>query len=213
MSYHLYFFTPDYQHHYRPDHLDSADCARLSKSPHLAEKPNWRTSRAGKHFIRTQHPTLQYCLSHKHDHSLIALAPEKPGVDLEALALRDYTGLMSHIGNPAEQQLLHDSPNPQRTFYQIWTLKEALIKAENLRFPTDMKRVGLTAQNQLRTTQTDNYLYLTLQLSDHFIASAVFPCGKHPNTATITLYSNIMLTPILLNSNYPQLHINQDTFR
>lgn len=207
MPYHLYFFTPDQQQHYRADLLDNKDRARLAKAPQLAERLNWRTSRAGKQHIRMQHPTLQYCLSHKNDHSLIALAPEKPGVDLETLKPRDYCALIAQTGSPEEQRLLQQSPDPQRTFYQLWTLKEALIKAENLRFPTDMPRVGLTAQHQLKSLKNRHYLYLTLQLNDHFIASAVFPCLENHENTTIKLHSSSPINPKLIESNCPQLQI------
>ncbi|MDO5091636.1 MAG: 4'-phosphopantetheinyl transferase superfamily protein [Cardiobacteriaceae bacterium] len=175
--YHLSLAAPAYARHYDPHTLNDADRARLHAHPSLADRAQWQTSRALLHHLRNTHRRATLCLSHKHGHTLIAHSEHgKPGADLETLRPRDFEALAANICSPQERTYLAQSAHPAHTFYQLWTLKEALIKAEDLRFPTDLPRIGLDPASQtLRSTRATPYRWLTLLINQQWIASALWP--------------------------------------
>ena len=175
----LAFAAPALAQRYRRKRLRRRDYARLQHKPQLENRLQWRTSRALLAELRDSHPRHLPCLSHKNDHALIALGKSKPGADLEYRRPRDYLALARHSFHPQENAWLAAHPDPQTAFYQLWTLKEALIKAENLRFPTHLSHVGLI-DGQLFSPGGHTYRWLTLELDTHWIASAVWTdSGEH----------------------------------
>lgn len=80
-----------------------------------------------------KHP---FSLSITHSGNIAAIAlsdqPLKLGIDVEQTKLRNFTELAQEFCTPEEISLLIKSPNLQRDFYQLWTVKEALAKASGL---------------------------------------------------------------------------------
>ena len=76
---------------------------------------------------------LKFNLSHSHGIALIALTTDQElGVDLEEISTRiDYEGITQRFLASGEQEALFNQPEVQRcaTFFQLWTRKEACIKA------------------------------------------------------------------------------------
>lgn len=147
----LFYFPPQTAAYYHNCRLDSRDQQRLAQSPQLAQNPNWQSSRVGKHLVRNHYPDAPLCLSHKHGHSLIAVGTSKAGVDLEQYQTRDYLALAEKTCSTEEIHRLQNLAPLERQalFYRLWTIKEALIKGQDLRFPTDMPAIGLTWQHEL----------------------------------------------------------------
>ncbi|MDO5102375.1 MAG: 4'-phosphopantetheinyl transferase superfamily protein [Lautropia sp.] len=97
-------------------------------------------------FCRVPAPVLdQYSLSHSQGHAVLASAnfPTKLGVDLEAVRLRDYRRMLPFFVSPDEDEWWQQQPDPGLAFYRLWTIKEALLKAQGLSFPADLPKVGL----------------------------------------------------------------------
>lgn len=192
----LFYLPPDLAHYYPQCALDNTDQARLAKHPALANRLTWQTSRVGKHLARQLYPHARLCLSHKNGHSLIAVGAQKAGVDLEYICSRDYLALAEKICSDEENAYLRNS-NPslrQQWFYRLWTMKEALIKAQDLRFPTDMSSIGFTWQNgqtQARLTRAETQLtWLSAQIDNNWIFSAIW----FYYTQQITLHTPTALT-------------------
>lgn len=86
-------------------------------------------------------------LSHSGGHAVCAMAPHgwKLGIDLEAVKPRDIDALAQWVCSADERDMLTQAQGDTRLhrFYQLWTLKEAFIKAAGLSFPADMASVGL----------------------------------------------------------------------
>lgn len=76
---------------------------------------------------------LKFNLSHSHGMALIAMTIEQDiGVDLEQISPRvDYEGITQRFLTRGEQKALFNRPETERcaVFFQIWTRKEACIKA------------------------------------------------------------------------------------
>lgn len=111
---------------------------------------DWQVSRALLHHVRGARPGPgATSLSHSGGHAVLATAPPgwKVGVDLEAIRPRNVDALAQWVCSQAERDRLAALPEDVRLlrFYQLWTLKEAFIKAAGLDFPADMASVGLNA--------------------------------------------------------------------
>lgn len=93
--------------------------ADLYFEPGINKKPQLR-----------QAPLLHYNISHAGDLVLLAVAKTEVGVDVEQLnALFAFQELLDYSFSPAEKVFIETSPVPHYAFYQLWTRKEAFVKA------------------------------------------------------------------------------------
>lgn len=222
---HLFYSSPDYAQYYQPELLDLSDSKRVNADSRLHENQRWQNSRALKQAMRTKLCAPRYSLSHKHQYALIAAIENSDfahyhaalpilehsahhlgiGVDLEQSAPRDWRKLAQRICSPTEQRFLQHSATPLIDFYKLWTLKEALIKAEQAAFPTQMKELGLCAYQphwQLATHSNQPYLFLSASLeSDNhsWQISALWQIPPQP--IQLTLHSNCPVTLTIDHSN------------
>lgn len=129
--------------HYERHSLSQKDKATLSLHPNLAKNSSFILSRALlkslKDIIKCTHFSSY---SHKSDIALLAFARFPIGVDIEIIKSRDFKPHLDFCFSPFERDFVANSVNPLHCFYRIWTLKESLIKLENLRF-SDLGCVGL----------------------------------------------------------------------
>lgn len=89
----------------------------------------------------SSHPFLQFNLTHSHDLALLAIGLDYPlGIDVEFFSPRPYAGIGSHIFSKREMHELNALPKALKPmgFFNLWTQKEALIKAcgLGLSYPT-----------------------------------------------------------------------------
>ena len=128
---------------YDRHNLSQKDKATLSLHPNLAKNSSFILSRALlkslKDIIKCTHFSSY---SHKSDVVLLAFARFPIGVDIEIIKSRDFKPHLDFCFSPFERDFVINSVNPLHCFYRIWTLKESLIKLENLRF-SDLGCVGL----------------------------------------------------------------------
>lgn len=86
--------------------------------------------------IGTHQTNIEFNLSHTKEYALLAIHAFIPvGVDVEALAeISDMQSVVQRFFSLAEQEPLYREPISRQlqSFYQIWTRKEALIKANGL---------------------------------------------------------------------------------
>lgn len=75
-------------------------------------------------------PTLHFNLAHTREWVLLALAPAGLGIDVEAVDPHfAYHEVLEVTCGAAEQAALAASSQPRELFYQLWTRKEAFVKA------------------------------------------------------------------------------------
>jgi 4'-phosphopantetheinyl transferase len=76
------------------------------------------------------HPSVFFNITHAGDCAVIAIAKNPVGVDIEYVNKDfDYNEILSGIFNKSEIHEVFNSNNKQRTFYKLWTRKEAIVKA------------------------------------------------------------------------------------
>jgi 4'-phosphopantetheinyl transferase len=103
------------------------------------------TTDVGKPFLARPAQDLQFNLSHSGRHGLIAVAKDRSvGVDIEVRRpISDLLGVTLKIATPREARLLKQLPTSQvhSTFFDLWTRKEAVLKALGQGFFIDPREV------------------------------------------------------------------------
>ncbi|MFT2091852.1 4'-phosphopantetheinyl transferase family protein [Paraglaciecola sp. 2405UD69-4] len=78
----------------------------------------------------------KFYISISHSKNIVAVAisvvEQKIGLDVEFIKDRNYSELINHFCSEPEKRLFKDSEDKRNTFYQLWTAKEAYIKAYQL---------------------------------------------------------------------------------
>lgn len=73
---------------------------------------------------------IHFSLSHSQDQALLAVSEGlEVGADLEGVRCVDHLGLARRYFHPNEVAAIERNADPRAAFFQIWTLKEAVVKA------------------------------------------------------------------------------------
>ena len=88
-------------------------------------------------------PHLHYNVAHSGNWVLIAIAPVEIGVDVEKIDLDfPFQGILATSFSPPEQGFIRQHPAPATAFYQLWTRKEAFVKATAQGIEADFSEVS-----------------------------------------------------------------------
>ena len=103
----------------------------LSVNPHqlqLFTCPN------GKPYCNTPaNKSIYFNLSHSGGKLLIAISGSETGIDIEKIKPSfQFNDIASTVFAPEERALLQRTADPRLVFYQLWTRKEALLKATSI---------------------------------------------------------------------------------
>ena len=113
----------------------------------LCERLQFEASEHGKPFalVDGEAQRVSFNVSHSGAHGLVALAAEgRVGVDVEERApRRDMELLVRSVLTPDEQARLAGLGERDKmyAFYDLWTIKEALLKALGMGHRLDMRRI------------------------------------------------------------------------
>jgi 4'-phosphopantetheinyl transferase len=114
---------------------------------------------AGKPFLTKPADALQFNLSHSGRHSLIAVAEDRAvGVDIEThRAMSDHLGVAMGVATAREIDLLRQLPagDMHSSFLDLWTRKEALLKAIGRGFLVDPRQVEVGIEQGRRHVTFD----------------------------------------------------------
>lgn len=191
----LYFTTPEAAN-YRPELLDGEDKSRLNAAPHLALRPDWRSSRYLKQLLPQPRPP--FSLAHKKGHAVLFCADAVVGVDLEYIQKRDFAALLPWFCTAREQEWFYQCQDKCLGFYRLWTLKEALLKALRGDF-ADLLHLGSAtpAPKGMRWQQfsylADNTWLITV------VAAASVPLPL-PRTTGFTGMTLLPVEPLLMTN-------------
>ncbi|WP_234737003.1 4'-phosphopantetheinyl transferase family protein [Tellurirhabdus bombi] len=87
-------------------------------------------------------PAVHYSVSHSGDWILMALAKHSVGVDIEKINPSFvFQEVVTHSFGLEEQQAIEASADPAGAFYQLWTRKEALVKATGKGIDDDFAQI------------------------------------------------------------------------
>ncbi|WP_148815240.1 4'-phosphopantetheinyl transferase family protein, partial [Campylobacter concisus] len=137
--------------------LDRKDRRKLKKYPNLANQNSFKLSRYLKFKAKKRG---KICLSHKENIAVLAISKEKVGVDAEELKERNFGGVIKFCFSKKESEIYVNAKDKMQKFYEIYTAKEAVIKAKNLAF-SDLASVGFD-QMQRRYIIINNLFIICL---------------------------------------------------
>ncbi|MFN8609899.1 MAG: 4'-phosphopantetheinyl transferase superfamily protein [Vulcanimicrobiota bacterium] len=129
-----------FEHHRRRQKVACALLRRLL-SRHLdrpAEQLNWCKAEHGKPYLVDGACTFN--LTHSEEIAALAVGSQELGLDVEDRRRRvDFLALGRRFFAPPEADELEKAADPRRLFFEIWTAKEAYIKAlgDGLSHPLD----------------------------------------------------------------------------
>lgn len=135
----------------------------------------------GKPFLSDESTRLKFNLSHSSELTLIAVnRNDEIGIDLEFVKdIDDRTELAKNLFTDNEIELLNNAHDSNEVFFQIWTRKEAIIKAvgKGLSLPLNLIDVSnpdsifYNNSNILTKTEFDNCKLYKINSPDGFEAS------------------------------------------
>ncbi len=126
----------------------------------------------GKPYL-PHHPDIQFNLSHTDDVAVLAITHQACiGVDIETQKPLDFDALAKRFFSADEYALLSlypdDTPEKTRAFYQLWTGKEAYLKALGLGIADHLKEFSLALEPlRIATTRLSAMTPWTLQTQDY----------------------------------------------
>ena len=84
----------------------------------------------------------QFSVSYSGGYVLLALAPVAVGIDVERIRPDfEFADIIQNSFSRPEQAFIGTSPDPAAAFYQLWTRKEALVKATAQGIDDDFRHV------------------------------------------------------------------------
>lgn len=119
---------------------------------------------------------LHFNVAHSHTRALIAVARSEIGVDLEYMrVIADRDRLAAASCTPRERVLLQQCPvhEQQRLFFDIWTRKEAIVKAcgYGLNVPLDQIETGVMLRSSTVVTKVGVWSLCSLAVEAGYAAA------------------------------------------
>lgn len=77
-----------------------------------------------------KHPNVFFNVSHSGDYAVLAIGTNPIGIDIEHVDLNyNFHNTLSYVFNEDEIHFINNSDQKVRAFYNLWTRKEAFVKA------------------------------------------------------------------------------------
>jgi 4'-phosphopantetheinyl transferase len=173
------------QRYHRPADADRSLLARAAQrlvlGAYLGRPPASLRFEAGANQKPRLHgAALPYNVSHAGDWVLLVVAGAEVGIDVEQLnphfAFRE---LLDHSFSHAEKAFIEHSPVPYQRFYQLWTRKEAFVKATGQGIDADFDRVpALPGTHRLAGVGAGpNWVVSSFEAAPGYVAAVAHPAA------------------------------------
>ncbi len=107
-----------------------------------------------KPFVRSESSLdVHFNVSHSGNWGLIGISDNELGVDIEdVIESFNYQEILHHGFSNEEKDFITNSDSPAKIFFQLWTRKEALIKATSKGVDDDLNKIpGLDGSHEVNT--------------------------------------------------------------
>ncbi len=135
----------------------------------------------GKPQLASPHHTLHFNVSHSRDYALIAISRVAVvGVDIEYhRELQDYVALAQRFFSPYEYQYIKAQAQPDRlrAFYEVWTAKEAYVKALGAGLSYGLERFSVISENGEMIDTLEGYSFRRIDDIENY--SAAYVSARH----------------------------------
>lgn len=155
--------------------LVARGCLREILGSYLAinpEKVEFIYSERGKPSINSQ---LQFNLSHSEEMAVCGLTlTSRIGVDLEKMrAMKDLNNLTKRFFCAKEHELIEKSAEKEKLFFQLWTAKEAYLKALGTGISGGLDRVEVGLDPLKLDNVAGDWQLWTQEIGDNYRATVV----------------------------------------
>lgn len=123
-------------------------------------------------------PGLHYNVSHAGEWVVLAVAGFEVGIDVERLdPLFAFQDVLDHSFSPAEKAFVEYSHSPHRAFYQLWTRKEAFVKATGRGIDAGFCQMpALEGQHQVvGFSQVPRWVVSSFEVAVDYAAAVAYP--------------------------------------
>lgn len=152
---------------------------RILLGEYLNRLPNEICISEGKNkkpIIENAGTNLHFNLSHSNAYILLAITNSPVGIDMEEVdPAFDYSDIVNQSFTSEEKKYLHQSDMAVNRFYELWTRKEALVKATAKGITDDLKVTsclsGTNVLNKDVIDSVENWLIESFEVTDGYIGS------------------------------------------
>lgn len=123
-------------------------------------------------------PDLHYNVTHAGNWILLAVAPTEVGIDVERLdSAFTFQEVLDHSCSLTERSFINRSPVPYCAFYQLWTRKEALVKATAQGIDAEFSQVpALDGRHSVADTGAEpEWLVSSFEVAADYVAAVAYP--------------------------------------
>ncbi len=106
------------------------------------EKLVFSVTGSGKPYCKS-HKNIYFSLSHSKNMLALAVCENAVGIDIEHMRNASES-LIERVCCENEKNLIYSSPDPDKAFTEIWTKKEAYLKALGTGIDRELKKVDTT---------------------------------------------------------------------
>lgn len=165
-------------------------CKRLILSSYLQKEPQeimFSVHEKGKPFLKND--LLTFNLSHTKSAAIIAVSHGREiGVDIEEIRnSADYLNIAKRFFHPEEyHQLINiqDVQKQRRTFFTLWTAKEALLKAKGDGITAGLNhfcvQFNLNHPGEIKHSDSGNIALTPLETPDNYVATLAIVGEQKP---------------------------------
>lgn len=134
-----------------------------------------QTSAFGKPYLPGPY---SFSLSYSSNYAICALAlVDKLGIDIEVISDIDIPG-MRRFFNDTEWNIIVNSEDPRNCFFQFWTRKESVLKADGRGLSVDLGDVPVEENSCRIKDGAARYYFTSLPGIDHNVVATL--CSDHP---------------------------------
>lgn len=125
------------------------------------------------------HPWLCFNISHSEDFAVIAISRKKIGIDIEYWSENfDFESLIPEVFKDNETAAIQNAANTKHCFYNLWTRKEAFVKALGKGIDENFKYIpcldGEHSLDSKSINSAENWQVYSFELADQYSGALAF---------------------------------------
>ncbi|UOQ67622.1 4'-phosphopantetheinyl transferase family protein [Hymenobacter volaticus] len=153
--------------------------------------------------------TLHYSVSYSADYMLLAIATDEVGVDIECIRHDfHFQEIVDFSFHSCEQDFIRQHADPSRSFFTLWTRKEALVKATSKGIDDDFNTIpsldGFHLIDQANLHTSIDWTTSSFTIGTDCIGAISCPSGF--TSKDISFYTVDIIPSVLNNSSSQPSH-------
>lgn len=139
------------------------------------------------------YPEIYFNISHCNGLAMCVVTDSETGADAENIR-KFPERVMKRCFTEREMKFVLDSSNPEKSFFQIWTLKESYVKAIGIGISYPMKNAEFIIENNSITANTERHFDFVQIITDNeFVCSVCCNNGLNNRIYSVPFAEQIPL--------------------